>query len=68
LKRGKEILNAVDIMKNIKDKPKIIIANTIKGKGVSYMENTAAYHGKAPQNDEDYEKALSELDIIREGL
>jgi transketolase len=64
----KEILNAVNIMKNIKDKPKIIIANTIKGKGVSYMENTAAYHGKAPQNDEDYEKALSELDIIREGL
>ncbi|MCQ2744453.1 MAG: transketolase [bacterium] len=42
------------------DKPFAIIANTIKGKGVSFMENQAGWHGKAP-NDEQYEKALAEL-------
>lgn len=41
-------------------KPVAIIANTIKGKGVSFMENNAGWHGKAP-NQEDYEKALAEL-------
>jgi transketolase len=45
-------------MKN--GKPKMIVANTIKGKGVSFMENNAGFHGKAP-NDEELEKALSEL-------
>ena len=38
----------------------MIIANTIKGKGVSFMENQVGWHGKAP-NDEEYEKAISEL-------
>ena len=38
----------------------VIIANTVKGKGVSFMENNAGWHGKAP-NKEDYERALSEL-------
>ena len=42
------------------DKPFAIIANTIKGKGVSFMENQAGWHGKAP-NDEQLEQALSEL-------
>ena len=42
------------------DKPFVIIANTIKGKGVSFMENNAGWHGKAP-NDEEFEKALKEL-------
>ena len=42
------------------DKPRCIIAQTIKGKGVSFMENTSAWHGKAP-NDEDFEKAMREL-------
>ncbi len=42
------------------DKPSIIIANTTKGKGVSFMENNAGWHGKAP-NDEEYEKAMKEL-------
>lgn len=45
---------------NSSDKPIAIIANTIKGKGVSFMENTAAWHGKAP-NDEMFEKAMQEL-------
>ena len=42
------------------DKPTAIIANTIKGKGVSFMENNAGWHGKAP-GKEDYEKAIFEL-------
>jgi transketolase len=41
-------------------KPCVIIADTVKGKGVSFMENNAAWHGKAP-NDEELQKALSEL-------
>ena len=41
-------------------KPTAIIANTIKGKGVSFMENQAGWHGKAP-NDEQLEQALKEL-------
>ncbi len=43
-----------------KTKPILIIANTIKGKGVSFMENTAAWHGKAPNVDE-FNKAIEEL-------
>ena len=46
---------------SITKKPVAIIANTVKGKGVSFMENTAAWHGKAP-NKEQYEKALAELE------
>ena len=42
------------------DKPTAIIAHTTKGKGVSFMENQAGWHGKAP-NDEELEKALAEL-------
>ena len=56
-----EIYDAIEKAKNNKsDKPTAIIANTVKGKGVSFMENTAAWHGKAP-NDEQYEKAMAEL-------
>ena len=46
--------------KTVKDKPSAIIAKTVKGKGVSYMENAVGWHGKAP-NDEQYEIAKSEL-------
>ena len=41
--------------------PTAIIMKTTKGKGVSYMENQAGWHGKAP-NDEEYEQAMKELD------
>lgn len=41
-------------------KPVAIIANTVKGKGVSFMENNAGWHGKAPNKD-DFEKAMAEL-------
>lgn len=43
------------------DKPRVIIADTIKGKGVSFMEGKTSWHGVAP-SDEDYEKALKELE------
>ncbi len=54
-----EIYDAINDGKQTK-KPYAIIANTIKGKGVSFMENQAQWHGKAP-NDEEYEKAMKEL-------
>ena len=47
--------------KEVKDKPTVIIAKTIKGKGVSYMENMVEWHGKAP-NEEQFNQALKELE------
>lgn len=55
-----EILNAFEIAKQTKGMPTAIIAKTIKGKGVSYMENQAGWHGKAP-NEEEYKIAMEEL-------
>lgn len=46
---------------SLKGKPTAVIANTIKGKGISYMEDQAGWHGKAP-NKEQYELAMKELD------
>ena len=46
--------------KETKGVPFAIVMKTTKGKGVSYMENQAGWHGKAP-NDEEYEKAMTEL-------
>ena len=46
--------------KETKGKPFAIVMNTVKGKGVSYMENDAGWHGKAP-NDAEYEQAMNEL-------
>ena len=56
----KQILEALDETKNIHCKPSIIIAHTIKGKGVSFMENKSAWHGRTP-NKEEFEIALKEL-------
>lgn len=47
--------------KKSRNSPLAIICNTIKGKGVSFMENTSNWHGKAP-NEEEYKKALAELE------
>ncbi|MDO4744010.1 MAG: transketolase [Clostridia bacterium] len=55
-----EIEKAVNTAKATKGKPTVIIANTTKGKGVSFMENQASWHGSAP-NDEQYDAAISEL-------
>ena len=56
-----EIENAFNESKKIKDKPSVIIAKTIKGKGVSFMEDKAEWHGKAP-NEEQYKLAIKELE------
>lgn len=55
-----EIREAVKVAKESKEKPTVIIAHTVKGKGVSFMENQVGWHGKAP-NDEEYNNAISEL-------
>lgn len=55
-----ELMAALDRFDTIKGKPYVILANTIKGKGVSFMEGKNQWHGKAP-NDEQLADALSEL-------
>lgn len=55
-----EIIDAFEVAKNIKDKPVCIIAKTVKGKGISFMENQVGWHGKAP-NEEQYKLAVEEL-------
>ena len=55
-----EIMDALEVAKTVKDKPTCIIAKTIKGKGVSYMENQVSWHGSAP-NEEQYQIAINEL-------
>ncbi len=54
------ITAAAEFAKTVKVKPTVIVAETVKGKGVSFMENQAGWHGKAP-SDEELEIALKEL-------
>lgn len=56
-----QLKKAFDEAKTVKGKPVAIIARTLKGKGVSFMENKASWHGKAP-NDEEFSQAMKELD------
>lgn len=58
----KQIVDTLEKAKNVKGKPVAIIAKTIKGRGVSFMENKADWHGKAP-NDEQLTEALRELKL-----
>lgn len=55
-----EIFRAIEATKKVKEKPSMIVCNTIKGKGVSFMEGLAKWHGSAPNADE-LAKALAEL-------
>lgn len=55
-----QIINAFEEAKKVKEKPTAIIAKTIKGKGVSFMENQAGWHGKAP-NEEQLAQAMKDL-------
>ena len=55
-----ELISAFESAKKVKGKPTCIIANTIKGKGVSFMENNVSFHGTAP-NEEEYKLAMKEL-------
>lgn len=61
------IETAVEHAKTVKGKPSAIVAKTVKGKGVSYMENQVGWHGKAP-NDEQYQVAMQELNRTLAGL
>lgn len=56
-----ELRNAVEAAKKSEDKPTVIICKTTKGKGVSFMENNAGWHGKGP-NAEEVKQALAELE------
>lgn len=53
--------------KTVKGQPTVIIMKTVKGKGVSFMENNAAWHGSAP-NDEQYAVAMADLEKVGEAL
>lgn len=54
------VADALEQAKAAQGRPTVILARTVKGKGVSFMENNAGWHGKAP-NDEQYEQAIAEL-------
>lgn len=56
-----DVVDALNEAKNIKEKPTAILAYTVKGKGVSFMENNYEWHGKAP-NKEEAEKAIKEIE------
>ena len=63
----KQIRAAFEEAKTVKEYPVAIIAKTLKGKGVSFMEGVADWHGKAP-NDEEYKVAMADLERIGEQL
>ena len=56
-----QIIDSLDKAETLKKKPTMIIAHTVKGKGISFIENKAGWHGIAPKPDE-LECALRELD------
>ncbi len=62
-----QIEQAMNTARTIKGQPSAIVMKTTKGKDVSFMENNAGWHGKAP-NDAEYEVALTELKAILAGL
>ncbi|MBO5463589.1 MAG: transketolase [Clostridia bacterium] len=62
-----EIGNALKAARDCKGKPTAIVAKTVKGKGVSFMENQVNWHGSAP-NAEQYETAMNELKAVLSGL
>lgn len=62
-----QIEKAFEEARATKGKPTCIVAKTVKGKGVSFMENNVSWHGTAP-NDEQYAVAMADLDKLEEGL
>jgi len=62
-----ELRAAFDEAKTVKGQPTVIIMKTVKGKGVSFMENNASWHGSAP-NDEQYAIAMADLEKVGEAL
>lgn len=62
-----QLKKAFDEARNVKGMPTAIVMKTIKGKGISFMENQVSWHGTAP-NDEQYQKAMEELERAGEAL
>ncbi len=62
----KELLTAIDEAKQVKGRPTAIVASTTKGKGVSFMEDQAVWHAKAP-NDAEHEQAIQEILLACKG-
>ena len=62
-----QIIDAIAKAKEFKGKPTAIICNTVKGKGVSFMENQVSWHGSAP-NEEQYNIAMEDLEKAGEAL
>jgi transketolase len=62
-----EIRAAFKEARETKCQPTVIIAHSVKGKGVSFMENNCGWHGKAP-NDEEYAIAMADLEKVGEAL
>jgi len=62
-----QIIGAIEKAKNTKGAPTMVIAETVKGKGVSFMENQAGWHGTAP-NKEQRDQAIAELDAFLQRL
>ena len=62
-----QIEKAFNEAETVLNKPTVIIQKSVKGKGVSFMENAAGWHGKAP-NDEEYEIAMADLEKAGEAL
>ena len=61
------LIDSFEKARQTKGQPSIIIARTVKGKGVPFMENKAEWHGKAP-NDEQYERAMKALKLEEEKI
>ena len=57
----KEVMDAYDKAEKVKGKPSMVLAHTVKGKGVSFFENKNKYHGVAP-NKEELERAIEEIE------
>ena len=58
------ILNALEELQQVRGRPGVLLAQTVKGKGVSFMENQPAWHAKAP-NEQEYLQAKAELAVRR---
>ena len=62
-----QIVEALEASRKVQGKPTMIVANTVKGKGVSFMENNPVWHGTAP-NDDQAEQAYAEIRAALEAL
>ncbi len=59
-----EIAAAIEDAKKNNDAPSFIVAHTVKGKGVSYMENNPKYHGAPPKNDDEFKRAIDDIEAM----